>query len=120
MGAGQLIESGYRAERTPRTGDRGADIVIRGADGRGGAIIQCKHRQDGRTCDGAEVDDPARARDVYGLESPGLVVLSNARRFSRGARLKARRAGAVLVGADGLRARPGQVVAILAAATHEA
>jgi len=87
---------GYRLNRTPVTGDGGADgVLVHGAT-KERIIIQCKHRQPDASCDDAAIDDLLRARARYG-GADRLIALTNATGFSAVARQRAAAVDVVLV-----------------------
>ena len=80
----QFAAAGYQVNRTPRSGDGGADIILRPPPARNAApiICQCKHRALGGWTDEQAVHDVVRARAVYGaryswLKEPLLVAVTN-------------------------------------------
>jgi restriction system protein len=93
--AAQFADAGYQPNTTPRTGDKGADIILR-APFKPGArpiICQCKHRAlgDGHV-DEEAITDVMRAQLAYGLtypwlKDPQLVAVTNGRFTLRAAAL---------------------------------
>jgi hypothetical protein len=82
--AEQFSRAGYQAHVTPRTGDGGADIILRPPSGKSvrPVICQCKHRALGGQTDETAVRDLVRARSGYGasypwLQNPILVAVTN-------------------------------------------
>ncbi len=75
-----LIEAGFVANRTPATGDFGADVIVRlREDPRRGAIVQVKHRSSGKlgTVSEREVIDVLRAKMRYPIKDPALLLVTN-------------------------------------------
>jgi hypothetical protein len=72
--AEQFSRAGYQAHVTPRTGDGGADIILRPPSGKSvrPVICQCKHRALGGQTDETAVRDLVRARSGYGASYPWL------------------------------------------------
>ena len=83
--ADQFVEAGYQHHSTPKSGDKGADIILRPPPRSvaRGVICQCKHRSLGEgVVDEGAVEDVLRARPVYGakygwLLDPVLVAVTN-------------------------------------------
>lgn len=103
------ISLGWEASGTPKSYDGGADglLVHRTTGAR--AIVQCKHKQsDDMPCGPEAVDDLLRARASYAGTSR-LLVLTNARRFSRSARERAEKYGIELIGRSDLPQWPRQL-----------
>ena len=78
-------EAGVRAERTGRSGDGGADVVVRGEDGRVTHLIQCKHTMDASRDIGSDsgiLSDEARVRSNWAAENARFVGVTNARGFT--------------------------------------
>jgi len=76
----KLIESGFRTNRTPRTGDCGADaIAVLTTDRTKSAVIQIKHRSHGKLgiVSEQEVLQVLQSRDLYGLQNPKPFLITN-------------------------------------------
>lgn len=77
--------AGYQPYVTPRSGDGGADILLRPPLGNARPVIcQCKHRALGGRTDEQAVQDVLRARTAYSgkypwLKDPTLLVVTNGR-----------------------------------------
>ena len=101
----RLQMHGYRSQRTPRSGDGGADgIAVHSQTGEY-LIIQCKHRQ-GHSCDDSPIDALLRARVVYGQEGSRMMAVTTAKVYTLQARERAARHGIELVARDSLRGFP--------------
>lgn len=101
----RLQANGYRSQRTPQTGDGGADGIAVHSESGQQVIVQCKHRQ-GRYCDAEPIDDLLRARDAYDQANARLVAITTARSYTAQARERAARHGIELVSRDTLHAFP--------------
>jgi hypothetical protein len=89
---------GYRSNRTPVTGDAGADgIIIHAAGER--IFVQCKHRQPQARCDDEAIVDLLKARESYNGPDR-LVAITNAAGFTTKARERADRFGVTLIARD--------------------
>ena len=85
----QLVVAGYRVQRTPVTGDGGADGIATSPAGLP-IIVQCKHTQNpSRNCGAQAINDLIRAKDRYQLPNALLVAVTNAQGFSREAQEQA-------------------------------
>jgi hypothetical protein len=76
----RLIDAGLVADRTPVSGDAGADTIAKlPSDQTRGAIIQIKHRSRGKlgTVSEGEVLDVLRARERYPVRKPSFVLVTN-------------------------------------------
>jgi hypothetical protein len=101
--ADQFAKAGFQPNRTPRTGDGGADIVLRPPVPTARPVIcQCKHRAlgDGQV-DERAVEDAMRAQAAYlsnypWLRNPILMAVTNGR-FTLAATNLAREKGVVIV-----------------------
>ncbi|MEO5334535.1 MAG: SNF2-related protein [Magnetococcus sp. YQC-5] len=97
----RLQTSGYRSQRTPRSGDGGADgIAVHSQTGEF-LIIQCKHRQ-GHYCDASPVDALLQARTVYRQDNIRMMAVTTARSFTPQAQERAIRHGIELITRDAL------------------
>jgi HJR/Mrr/RecB family endonuclease len=87
----RLKERGYQANRTPRSGDGGADGVFLKFGPNGGAgLIQCKHTGNPDLVqDDTAIRNLIEARSRYALKHPRLIAITNAKRFSMLAQSKA-------------------------------
>jgi HJR/Mrr/RecB family endonuclease len=92
----RLAARGYRPNRTPVTGDAGADGVLIHAITKERIILQCKHRQPGANCDDEPIENLLEARSRYG-NANRMVALTNALGYTATARDRAARLGIVLV-----------------------
>ena len=107
-------ESGdWEASETPRSGDGGADAVLRHRRRHGTvAVVQAKHTTERDRLTGeAAVRDLLRARDRYALGNPQLVAITNAVAFTEGARALALEHDVALVDRDRLGLWPNHVLA---------
>uniref|UniRef100_UPI00187D3E2A SNF2-related protein n=1 Tax=Candidatus Magnetaquicoccus inordinatus TaxID=2496818 RepID=UPI00187D3E2A len=101
----RLQASGYRSQRTPQSGDGGADgIAVHSQTGEF-LIIQCKHRQ-GPYCDASPVDDLLRARAAYRQDNPRMMAVTTARSYTAQAQERATRHGIELVARGALKGFP--------------
>ena len=106
--AEQFTRAGYQASRTPRTGDAGADVILRPPVGSAAraVICQCKHRALGAgAMDEDAVNEVLKAAEAYAgrytwLIDPVLVALTNGRTTLTASRMAAEK-GVILV--DGTR-----------------
>lgn len=97
----QLLKAGYRTQRTPNTGDGGADgLAVHTVTGEQ-IIVQCKHHQ-GKWCDATPIDDLIRARVNYEQANARLIAVTTAERYSAQARERAARHNIELVARDTL------------------
>ncbi len=106
-------ESGdWEASETPRSGDSGADAILRGRHRRmTTAMIQAKHTVDrDRLIDETAVREILHAKGFYDVCNPQLVVITNARGFTGGARKLALENDVKLVDRDRLGLWPSQVL----------
>ena len=119
--ADQFVKAGYQANKTPRQGDAGADIICRAPFGtrRKPIICQCKHRsrEDG-TVDDEAVTDVLRARAGYRsthtwLKDPALMAVTNGT-FTLSARGFAAEKGVILVDRSEV-----DKLSVIAALVHE-
>ena len=98
-------ESGdWEASETPRSGDGGADALLRHRRRQATvAVVQAKHTTERDRLTGeAAVRDLLRARDRYQLNHPQLVAITNAVGFTEGARALALEHDVALVDRDRL------------------
>jgi len=87
---------GLNVVTTPRTGDGGADVVVRGPDGRPTHLIQCKHTTSVRKpVDGGILGDAMRVRANWAAPDAIFVGVTNGVTFTREVRR-------VLVGPDNI------------------
>ena len=103
----------WEASETPRSGDGGADAVLRHRRRHATvAVVQAKHttHRDRLTGDAA-VHDLLRARDRFQLSYPQLVAITNAVGFTDGARALALEHDVALVDRDRLGLWPDHVLA---------
>lgn len=76
----RLIQAGFRANRTPASGDGGADaIAVSKADATKCAVIQIKHRSRGGLgiVSEQEVLQVLQSRNLYGLKDPKPFLVTN-------------------------------------------
>ncbi|MCY4286798.1 MAG: SNF2-related protein [Thiotrichales bacterium] len=107
-------ESGdWEASETPRSGDGGADALLRHRRRRATvALVRAKHTtQRDRPAGEAAVRDLLRARDRYALKHPQLVAITNAVGFTDDARALALEHEVALVDRDRLGLWPNHVLA---------
>jgi HJR/Mrr/RecB family endonuclease len=105
------LRTAYQVSRTPRTGDRGADIIARDPIGaRDDMIVQCKHTQTKNPCSEEAVEDLLRARDAYPLNDPNLVAVTNAVSFVAKAKAMAREHGIRLISREELPNWPSNIL----------
>lgn len=91
----QMQQAGWTADATRTTDAGGADAILRRDDRM--MIVQCKHREDHTKSTSADaIDDLVRAREVYRMPDAELVAVTNAERFTEGARRRAVGAGVTL------------------------
>ena len=106
-------ESGdWEVSETPRSGDGGADIILRSRRRHAtAAIVQAKHTTDRkRLINEAAVREVLRAKSVYEVHSPQLVVITNARGFTDSARRLALENDVKLIDRDRLGLWPSHVL----------
>ena len=106
-------ESGeWEASKTPRSGDAGADAVLRHRRRRAtAAVVQAKHTTDpDRVIGEAAVRELLRTDGRYDVGSPQLVAITNARGFTDGARKLALERDVKLVDRDRLGLWPNHVL----------
>lgn len=107
-------ESGdWEASETPRSGDGGADALLRHRRRHDTvAVVQAKHTTERDRLTGeAAVRDLLRARNRYQLNHPQLVAITNAVGFTEGARALALEHDVALVDRDRLGLWPNHVLA---------
>ena len=107
-------ESGdWEASETPRSGDGGADALLRHRRRHDTvAVVQAKHTTErDRLTGDAAVRDLLRARDRYPLGNPQLVAITNAVGFTDSARALALEHDVALVDRDRLGLWPNHVLA---------
>jgi HJR/Mrr/RecB family endonuclease len=93
----RCISLGWEVSRTPRSHDGGADGILIHRESKARAIVQCKHKQrNGDACGPDAIDDLLRARASYPAAAR-LFALTNAERFSKLARERAKEHGIVLI-----------------------
>ena len=76
----QIRSSGLTVSKTPRSGDGGADLIVRVSSDHGrGAFVQVKHRSRGKTglVSENEVLDVIRAKDRYAVRDPLFFLVTN-------------------------------------------
>jgi hypothetical protein len=76
----RIIEAGFVADRTPSSGDAGADMIVRSPNRKDrGAIVQVKHRSSGKIgrVSDREVIDVLRARERYPIKNPSMILVTN-------------------------------------------
>jgi hypothetical protein len=119
--AEQFVKAGFQASMTPRTGDAGADIVLRPPPGSKGrpVICQCKHRSMGKgTMDEGAVEAVLTAAAAYSarnswLHDPVLMAVTNGAATVRASNLAAQN-GVVLVDKESIRNLAAMAKAMLA------
>ena len=80
--AHKIKDYGIIVKDTPKTGDKGGDVVGEHEEKNKNYIFQLKHRNNPKNvCDKEAVDDCLRAVESYALESPYLVAVTNAEKF---------------------------------------
>ena len=110
----RACESGdWEASETPRSGDGGADALLRHRRRHDTAsVVQAKHTTHRDRLAGEEaIRDLLRASNRYGLKHPQLVAITNAVGFTQGARALALEHDVVLVDRDRLGLWPNHVLA---------
>ena len=110
----RACESGdWEASETPRSGDGGADALLRHRRRHDtAAVVQAKHTTHRDRLAGEEaIRDLLRAPNRYGLKHPQLVAITNAVGFTQGARALALEHDVVLVDRDRLGLWPNHVLA---------
>jgi HJR/Mrr/RecB family endonuclease len=106
----RCVALGWKASRTPKSYDGGADGVLVHRITNARAIVQCKHKQnDEDTCGPEAIDELLRARANYDA-SARLFVLTNAGRFARTAQERAEKHGVSLIGRSELIHWPRQLL----------
>jgi len=101
----ELQKAGFRVHPTPRTGDRGADLLAFAPVGSGepNLIVQCKHTETTAKCSDAAVAAVLEAAQYYQVQEPRqFVVVTNAGGFSDRARHMAVGRSVTLIDRDGL------------------
>lgn len=79
----RLLVQGFDANLTKRSGDGGADIVVRDELGRILYLVQCKHTNDiDQPVDGGLVLDAQRVRANWQAASAAVIGISNAKKFA--------------------------------------
>ena len=103
----------WETSQTPRSGDGGADAVLRHRRRHDTvAVVQAKHTTErSRLAGEAAVHDLLRAREHYRLSHPQLVAITNAVGFTDGARALALEHDVTLVDRDRLGLWPSHVLA---------
>ena len=98
--------AGFHVSTTPRSGDGGADVIVKNVGSEHDCIIiQCKHRQT-QACDDQAVKDLLRAQKNYPEgERALLMAITNAPSYTRKAKEKAQRNNIILVGREDLLCR---------------
>ena len=80
--ADKIKEYGMTVKETPKSWDKGADVVATHLENNKNYIFQCKHHNNPKTiCDVEAVNDCLRAQEEYLIESPYLVALTNSEKF---------------------------------------
>lgn len=102
----------WEVSQTPRSGDRGADAILRSRHRRpAAAVVQAKHTTDRKRLIGeTAVHEVLRAAGAYNVQNPQLVVITNARGFTDGARRLALQEDVKLVDRDRLGLWPSHVL----------
>lgn len=102
----------WEVSRTSRSGDAGADAVLRHRRRRdASALVQAKHTTDRqRAIDAQAIREVLRAAGRYDVRNPQLVVVTNARDFTGGARKLALENDVRLVDRDRLGLWPSHVI----------
>ncbi len=102
----KLIEGDLQAKLTQKSGDAGADIIVRDAVGAITHIVQCKHTAyPDRPVDSGIADDLIRARLAWKAPQAILLGVTNARSFSGPVQSVARDKGIQLLGREDLNTR---------------
>lgn len=79
----QLISEGFNANVTRRTGDGGADLVVRDELGEIIFLVQCKHTNNWKNAiDAGLAEDARRVRDNWRAPNAKVIGVSNAEKFS--------------------------------------
>ncbi|MBF0093859.1 MAG: restriction endonuclease [Alphaproteobacteria bacterium] len=92
----RLCAKGWRVNRTPVTGDGGADGVLSDSTGNL-VIVQSKHRESTSRCDDEPINDLLRARKAYGMPTAALFAVTNAKGYSEKATERAERHEVTLI-----------------------
>lgn len=91
-----LKDHKYNVSRTPKSHDGGADIIAR--KNNNDYIIQCKHTGNkNNICDEEATKDLIRAKTNYKMESAGLIAVTNAKGYSKEAKLDAKEHAITLI-----------------------
>ncbi|TDB93014.1 restriction endonuclease [Nonomuraea longispora] len=104
-----MIRDGFDAERVGGAGDRAADVIGRGADGRV-IVVQCKHTRT-KAKVGAEVIYQVNGTAEHAHGADDAIVVTNGS-FTSSAMSYAAKAGIHLMDRDGLRAWAQEGVAL--------
>ncbi len=97
----ELIKNGLIVQRTPKTGDGGADLVVKNNEGNISAIIQCKHTM--LECLGNKaVKEVIEAKNRYNCNNPKLYVISNVSRYSEDCLILAKQNDVFLISRESL------------------
>jgi HJR/Mrr/RecB family endonuclease len=79
----QLISEGLRANLTQRTGDGGADIIVKDELGKIIYLIQCKYTANiDLPIDAGLLQDAKRVRQSWQADTAVVIGVSNAKRFA--------------------------------------
>jgi len=110
---GMAATQEWSVRETPRWGDKGADVVFVNKHKKDcGVIVQAKHVSLPDTSIGHEaVEQVLRSSGEYGLDTPSLVVITNAKKFTNKAVELARSKNVILVPRSHLSLWPEHVLA---------
>ena len=97
----RLSEKGWRANRTPTSGDGGSDGVL--SDPAGSvALVQAKHRLGEARCDDEPISNLLKARKLYSLPTAIMYAVTNAKGYTATAKERADRHGISLIDRDNI------------------
>ena len=80
--ADKIKEYGMTVKETPKSWDKGADVVATHLEKNKNYIFQCKHHNNPKTvCNVEAVKDCLEAQEEYLIDSPYLVAITNSGKF---------------------------------------
>ena len=99
----RLIDAGFAASSTYRTGDGGADIVVRGASGQIDYLVQCKFTTKiDLPIDAGLCEDALRMRKNWKAPKAIVIGVTNARNFAPRVKDQFKQLGGQLITRDDL------------------